>query len=99
MRGPAGKFELPLEAIFGGPARSESRNYWLHREKAEPVLVTDISAFGEQHEQTGAQGWELLPEGSSLEGFLLPQPRGKDYRLLKVVTQPATSEQLARLGN
>ena len=41
----------------------------------------------------------MLPEGSSLEGFLLPQPPGKDYRLLKVVTQPATGEQLARLGN
>jgi hypothetical protein len=34
-----------------------------------------------------------------MEGLLLPQPPGKDYRLLKVVTQPATIEQIARLGN
>jgi hypothetical protein len=99
IRGPAGTHEIPFEAIFGGPARSESRNYWLKRERAEPVIVPDISAFGEQHEQTGAQGWEVLPEGSAIEGFLLPQPAGKDYRLLKIVTRPATAEQLQRLGN
>ena len=34
-----------------------------------------------------------------MEGLLLPRPPGKEYRLLKVVTQPATAEQLARLGN
>jgi hypothetical protein len=100
LRGPAGEFEVLFEAaVFGGPARRESRNYWLKRERAEPVLVPDISAFGEQHEVTGAQGWEVLPLGSALEGFLLPQPVGKDYRLLKIVTQPATREQYVRLGN
>ena len=86
-------------AIFGGPARRESRNYWLGRERAEAVLVPDISRFGEKHEVTGEQTWEEVPAGSALEGFLLPQPPGKDYRLLKVVTQPATEDQLARLGN
>jgi hypothetical protein len=40
-----------------------------------------------------------VPPGSALEGLLLPQPPGKDYRLLKIVTQPATPEQFARLGN
>jgi len=30
---------------------------------------------------------------------LQPQPPGKNYRLLKVVTQQATPEQIARLGN
>jgi len=40
-----------------------------------------------------------VPTGSALEGLLLPQPPGKDYRLLKIVTQPATPEQVARLGN
>jgi hypothetical protein len=29
----------------------------------------------------------------------LPRPPGKVYRLLKVVTQAATSEQIALLGN
>jgi len=100
LRGPAGEFEILFEAaVFGGPARRESRGYWLGRERAEPVLVPDISAFGEQHEATGEQGWEMLPQGSALEGFLLPQPPGKDYRLLKIMTQPATPEQLVRLGN
>lgn len=28
-----------------------------------------------------------------------PAPPGKDYRLLKIVTQPASAEQSARLGN
>lgn len=100
MRGPAGDFELPFDvATFGGPARSESRNYWIKREGAEPVLVPNISRFGEKDKATGRQNWENVPPGSALEGLLLPIPPGKDYRLLKIVTQPATPEQFARLGN
>ena len=55
--------------------------------------------FGEKNKLTGTQGYEDLPPDSRLEGLLLPQPPGKEYRLLKIVTQPATPEQLARLGN
>jgi hypothetical protein len=100
MRGPGGEFEVPFdEAVFGGPARSESRNYWLKRERAEPVIVPDISRFGEKDKTTGAQNWEDVPAGTALEGMLLPTPPGKNYRLLKVVTQPATADQIARLGN
>lgn len=100
MRGPQGEYELPFtEAIFGGPAKRESRNYWLHREGAEDVLVPHVTRFGEKNKTTGEQGWEDVAPGSSLEGLLLPQPPGKAYRLLKVVTQPATPDQLARLGN
>jgi len=100
MRGPQGDFELPFtEAIFGGPAKIESRNYWIKREGAEDVIVPDVTRFGEKNKATGEQGWEDLPPGSALQGLLLPQPPGKEYRLLKVVTQPATSDQIARLGN
>jgi hypothetical protein len=99
MKGPGGYFELPFEAVFGGPARAESRNYWIKKEGAEPVLVPDISRFGEKDKATGAQNWEDVPDGSSMEGLLLPRPPGKDYRLLKVVTQAATPEQIAQLGN
>ena len=99
MRGPGGEFELPFEAVFGGPARDESRNYWIRREGAEPVFVPDVSKFGEKSKVTGEQNWEEVPEGSLLEGLLLPTPPGKDYRLLKVVTQPATQGQATRLGN
>jgi hypothetical protein len=45
------------------------------------------------------QGWQDVPPGSALDGLLLRQPPGKDYRLLKMVTQPATPEQFACLGN
>ena len=100
MRGPGGEFELPFsEAIFGGPAKKESRNYWIERERAEEVIVPDVTRFGEKNKTTNEQGWEDVPPGSALEGLLLPQPPGKDYRLLKVITQPATPDQLARLGN
>jgi len=100
MRGPQGDFELPFtEAIFGGPARNESRSYWINREGAEEVLVPEITRFGEKNKATGEQGWEDVPPGSALEGLLLPHPPGKKYRLLKIVTQPATSNQAARLGN
>jgi hypothetical protein len=100
LRGPAGEFELPFtEAVFGGPARDESRNYWIKREGAEEVRVPDVSGFGEKNKATGEQGWEDVAPGSTLDGLLLPQPPGKSYRLLKVVTQPATPEQTARLGN
>ena len=100
MRGPQGEYELPFdEAVFGGPAKSESRNYWIKREGAEPVIVPDISRFGEKNKTTEEQGWEDVQPGSALQGLLLPQPPGKDYRLLKIVTQPATPDQIAKLGN
>jgi len=100
MRGPQGDFEVPFsEAVFGGPARAENRRYWIQRERAEEVLVPDVTRFGEKNQTTGEQGWEDLPPGSALEGLLLPQPPGKEYRLLKIVTQPATPGQRARLGN
>jgi hypothetical protein len=100
MRGPGGEFEIPFdEAVFGGPARSESRAYWIKRERAEPVLVPEIGRFGERHKLTGEQGWEDVPAHSAMEGLLLPRPAGKDYRLLKVVTQAATADQIAGLGN
>jgi hypothetical protein len=103
MRGPQGDFEMEFtEAVFGGPARVESKNYWLKREHAEEVRVPNVSRFGEKDKITGAQNWEDVPAGSSLDGLLLPLTtgkNGKDYRLLKVVTQPATPEQIARLGN
>ncbi len=100
MRGPQGEFELPFnEAVFGGPAKTESRNYWIKREGAEEVIVPHVTRFGEKNKTTGEQGWEDVPPGSALEGLLLPQPPGKEYRLLKIVTQPATPDQCARLGN
>lgn len=100
MKGPGAVFELPFhDAIFGGPAKSESRSYWIRREGAEPVLIPGVERFGEKNQTTGEQGWEDLSPGTALEGLLLPQPPGKDYRLLKIVTQPATEEQATRLGN
>ncbi|MGN6643554.1 MAG: hypothetical protein ACTHKU_11210, partial [Verrucomicrobiota bacterium] len=95
-----GEFNLPFtEAIFGGPAKRESRGYWIRQEGAEDVLVPRVSGFGEKNKSTGEQGWEDVPPESALEGLLLPQPPGKSYRLLKIVTQPATPDQIARLGN
>jgi hypothetical protein len=79
--------------------RKESRNYWLNREGAQDVIVPNVTRFGEKNKTTHEQGWEDLPPGSALEGLLLPQPPGKNYRLLKIVTQPATPDQFARLGN
>lgn len=100
MTGPGGEFEVPFdEAIFGGPARSESRRYWIKREGAEAVLVPDIERFGEKDKASGRQNWEAVPSGSRMEGLLLPQPPGREYRLLKIVTKSATPEQIRRLGN
>jgi hypothetical protein len=100
MRGPQGEYELPFtEAVFGGPAKRESRGYWIKQERAEDVLVPNVTKFGEKNKTTDQQGYEDLPPGSALQGLLLPQPPGKDYRLLKIVTQPATPDQMARLGN
>lgn len=61
--------------------------------------MPNVQRFGERNKETDEQGWENLPPGSSLQGMLLPPPPGKDYRLLKIVTQPATDDQIARLGN
>lgn len=99
MKGPGGEYELPFEAVFGGPARTENRNYWIKREGAEEVRIPDVQGFGEQDKTSGRQNWEDLPDGSSLEGLLLPPPPGKDYRLVKVVTRAATPDEFQRLGN
>jgi hypothetical protein len=103
MRGPQGEYELPFnEATFGGPARVESKTYWLKQECAEEVRIPNVSRYGERNKTTGAQGWQDVPPGSSLDGLLLPVTTGKNgetYRLVKVLTQPATPEQAARLGN
>ncbi len=81
------------------PARSESRGYWLRREHAEPAIIPNVTGFGEKDKATGQQNWAQFPAPAALEALLLPQPPGKAYRLLKVLTQPATPDQLARLRN
>src|SRR6188508_230296 len=81
IKGPGGEFELPFnEAIFGGPAKSESRGYWIQREGAEDVIVPNVTRFGEKNKTTEEQGWEDVPLGTALEGLLLPRPPGKNYR-------------------
>lgn len=73
MQGPGGKYELPFEeAVFGGPARTESRSYWIKREGAEPVLVPGISRFGEKSKSTGEQNWEDVPPEPA---FIVPRTR------------------------
>ena len=43
LRGPGAEFELPFAgAVFAGPARKESRNYWIQREGAEELQVRGI---------------------------------------------------------
>lgn len=100
LKGPGGQFTLPLEgAIFSGAARSESKPWWILREGAEEVIVPDVSRFGEKSKTTKQQHYEDLPAGSALHGLLLPRPPGKDYRLVKVLTQQASPEQFRRMGN
>ena len=71
MRGPQGEFELPFtEAVFGGPAKTESRNYWIKREGAVDVIVPDVTRFGEKNKTTGEQGWEDLPPWFCLGGIV-----------------------------
>jgi hypothetical protein len=98
MKGPGAYFEIESEGVFNGCARVEKTNYWIKREGAEPVLVPEVERFGEKHQITWQQSYEDVPPGTALKGLLLPPP-GKDYRLLKIVTQDATPEQFARWGN
>ena len=78
LRGPGGEFEVPFdEAVFGGPARNESRHYWIQRDGAEPVRVPVISRFGEK-DKTKEQNWEGVPAGPAMEGLLLPTATGTE---------------------
>jgi len=43
-----------------------------------------------------SRGW--WKRQGAIEAMLEPQPAGKDYRLLKVVTREASAEELARSG-
>jgi hypothetical protein len=98
-QGARGYFELPFEGTFAGAAKKEKRQYWLDVERADEVIIPDVEGFEEANKETGAQSREATPPGTALEGLLLPQPPGKDYRLLKVLTQPTTPDQFARWGN
>ena len=42
MKGPGATFELPFEAVFAGPAKRESRGYWIQREGAQDVEVVAV---------------------------------------------------------
>src|SRR5438067_11095357 len=87
MRGPRGEFEMPFEeAAFGGPARNESRNYWIQREGADPLSVPDAERFFERDETTGKQNSEDVPSGTALEGLWQRKAPGQDCRALKVCT-------------
>jgi hypothetical protein len=100
MRGPGGEWAMEYDgAVFGGAAKSEKRKYWLMAQRAEEVRIPGVSRFGERNKQTGQQNFEEVTPDSVMEGLLLPSPAGKDYRLLKVVTQPATAAQMQHLGN
>jgi hypothetical protein len=98
LRGPAGEFEIEFDqAVFSGNAREDKKRYWLRQ--ADEVIVPGISAYGEKHKVTGAQSFEEVPEGSKMLGFLLPQPEGKQYRLLKILTTDGGPIRTALFGN
>ena len=55
LRGPGAEFALPFtEAVFAGPAKRESRRYWMEREDAEEVMVPDARS------KSCAQGLPLM---------------------------------------
>jgi len=89
MRGPRGEFELPFtEAVFGGPAKRESRGYWIKKEVAEDVFVPHVARFGEKNRTTGEQVRKEVPPDSSLEGLLLPQsPRVLGIRVHDLIRE------------
>lgn len=68
MKGPSGCFDMEIEGIFGGQARSESKNFWIKREGAEEVIVPDVEQFGEKDKTTGEQHWEDVPPGTARGG-------------------------------
>ena len=70
-----GFFDLP--AVFGGPARNESRNYWIKQEGAETVIELEVERFGEKDKVSGHQKWEDVPAGSALKGSCYRLRRGK----------------------
>lgn len=98
LRGPAGEFEIEFDqAVFSGNAREDKKRYWL--KQADEVIVPGISAYGEKNKLTGAQSFEQVPDGSRALGFLLPQPEGKEYRLLKILTTDGGPKRTALFGN
>ena len=49
LKGPGGEFELRFpDAVFGGPAKKESRGCWIKKEGAEDVRVPNVSRFGKK---------------------------------------------------
>lgn len=97
LRGPGGDFEIE-QGIFSGSARDDNPRAWKHGQK---VLVPHVSSFGNRDDDTGAEDWEPLPNGSALEAYALPPQERKDgsgsfYRLLKLITSQGSAEQAKR---
>ena len=100
MRGPGGTFQIEFTgAVFSGAARADNLRHWTLHKGAEEVRVPSVSRYGEKNRLTGVQSWEDVAPGSTMQGMLLPQPPGKDYRLLKVVTTDGGPERSAQFGN
>ena len=101
MKGPGAEFELTFDgAVFGGPAKSESRGYWLKRERAEPVIIPDVSRYGEKNKTTEEQGWEDVQPGSSLEGLCAAAATTRQgLSAIESCHAARYTDQIARLGN
>ena len=46
LKGPGAEFDLEFDnAIFGEPAKRESKGYWKSKECAEEVIIPDVDRF------------------------------------------------------
>ena len=89
--------QLFENAAFAGCARKESLGWW-KRQGAEEVMV-EAQKYAERNKVTKELTWFDVPAGEVVAGVLEQAPPGKDYRLLKVATRPATPEEFSVAGN
>jgi len=78
-------------AIWAGFARSEILAWWI-KQGAEEVELTATS-FAERSENTGQLVWGDIPECHVISALL---DNRKSPPLLKIVTRPASDEEVAR---
>lgn len=85
------------KGVWAGSAQKEKLRYWTKTMSGEVVTVPGVSRWGEIDGLR--EEWEDIPEGLTLAGILLPPQmglNGQTYRLLKIMTAPATGKQLGR---
>jgi len=84
--------------IWIGFARSEILKWWLRKKGGEAASLA-ADKFAERNHKTGQLVWQDMPAGKAIRAVIEPGNPGKKYLPLRVVTRPATADEIEQFGH